>query len=172
MAIRNTAWHKVKPGQIITFNYKGRGEIRSTKHTIILLNPDLRYKKSTTNRIKRFVVGLQLDTSRTRPLTPTKMEGLIRELGGVDVIDGAFQVDVKNKSNKPPKSATRAIYKRVDDYVRKNNNWRTFDRTKCIRNRVYLELDSELIPKDIIDEYHQKQVDENIKMMEEVFGED
>jgi len=46
MALRNTTWHKVEPGQIISFVYKTKGENRGYKRTIMLLNPDLKYRKN------------------------------------------------------------------------------------------------------------------------------
>ena len=47
MAIKNTAWHQVEPGQIVTFMYKSKGETRGYKRTILMLNPDLRFRKKT-----------------------------------------------------------------------------------------------------------------------------
>ena len=66
MALRNTAWHAVEPGQIVTFGYKSEGSNKLYKRTVLIINPDMRYRKKTTKRIKRFVVGIQLDTQLTR----------------------------------------------------------------------------------------------------------
>ena len=74
MAIKNTAWHAVEPGQIVSFRYKSEGSKRSYKRTVLILNPDMRYRKKSTGRIKRFVVGIQLDTAVSRPITETKLE--------------------------------------------------------------------------------------------------
>ena len=52
MALRNTTWTKVEPGQIISFVYKTKKETRGYKRTILLLNPDLKYRKKSTGRIK------------------------------------------------------------------------------------------------------------------------
>ena len=65
MALRNTAWHQVEPGQIVSFLYKGQDSNRAVKRTILVLNPNLRYRKKSTKRVKSFVVGLQLDTAIT-----------------------------------------------------------------------------------------------------------
>ena len=73
MALRNTAWHQVEPGQIVTFLYKGKDSKRAVKRTILVLNPNLRYRKKSTKRVKSFVVGLQLDTAITPPITSTKL---------------------------------------------------------------------------------------------------
>ena len=174
MAIRNTAWTKVKPGQIISFRYKGKFDKKSVKRTIILLNPDYRFKKVSTGRQKRFVVGLQIDTGTTRPLVSTRMESLMRELGGADLKEGAITIDVAGRdTTKPSRAETRNIYKRIDDFVRKNKNWRTYDRIKCLRNRVYLEVDSDLIPKDIMDEFVEKQASEmGVDKIQELLNED
>ena len=90
MALRNTTWTKVEPGQIISFVYKTKNETRGYKRTILLLNPDLKYRKKSTGRIKRFVVGLVLDTQITRPLTETKVDKLFNLTGGLEVEEGCF----------------------------------------------------------------------------------
>ena len=57
MAIRNTSWARVEPGQIVSFVYKSQNEKRGYKRTVLLINPDWRYRKKSTGRIKRYVVG-------------------------------------------------------------------------------------------------------------------
>ena len=40
MAIKNTAWHKVLPGQIVNFIYKTKGESKGYKRTVLIINPE------------------------------------------------------------------------------------------------------------------------------------
>lgn len=150
MAIRNTAWTKVEPGQIVTFMYKSKGETRGYKRTILMLNPDLRFRKKTTKRIKRFVAGLVLDTAITRPLTESKVEKLFGKLGGLEIEEEALAADLPDRVSK---AQTRVMYRRLKALVKNYKNYRTFDRRECLKRRVYLEVDYNKIPKDTLDEF-------------------
>ena len=150
MAIRNTAWHQVEPGQIVSFMYKTKGETRGYKRTVLILNPDLRFRKKTTKRIKRFVAGLILDTAITRPLTETKVEKLFGKLGGLEVEEDALAATLPDRVSK---AQTRVMYNRLEQLVNQYQNYRTFDRRECLKRRVYLEVDYNKIPKDTLDDF-------------------
>ena len=150
MSVRNTAWTKVEPGQIVTFMYKSKGETRGYKRTILLLNPDLRFRKKTTKRIKRFVAGLVLDTAITRPLTESKVEKLFGKLGGLEFEEEAIAADLPDRVSK---AQTRVMYRRLKALVKNYKNYRTFDRRECLKRRVYLEVDYNKIPKDTLVEF-------------------
>jgi len=145
VAIRNTAWHMVEPGQIVSFRYKSLGSNKSYNRTVLILNPDMRYRKKTTGRIKRFVVGIQLDTQITRPLTPTKIEALFNRVGGLEFEEGAISGDLKDRLSK---AETVTLTGRLKPWY---SHLRTFSRRTCRRNRVYLELDYMKIPKDTVE---------------------
>ncbi len=150
MALRNTAWHQVEPGQIVTFLYKADGSKRAVKRTILVLNPNLRYRKKSTKRIKSFVVGLQLDTAITPPITSTKLENLFGKIGGLEIEEGAIAGDLKDRMT--PADTTR-LYKKLKNLVSKYNNYRTFSRRMCLKRRVYLEMDYRRIPKDTLEQF-------------------
>ena len=150
MSVRNTAWTKVEPGQIVTFMYKSKGETRGYKRTILLLNPDLRFRKKTTKRIKRFVAGLVLDTAITRPLTESKVEKLFGKLGGLEFEEEAIAADLPDRVSK---AQTRVMYRRLKALVKNYKNYRTFDRRECLKRRVYLEVDYNKRPKDTLVEF-------------------
>ena len=150
MALRNTAWHQVEPGQIVSFMYKTKGETRGYKRTVLILNPDLRFRKKTTKRIKRFVAGLILDTAITRPLTETKVEKLFGKLGGLEVEEDALAANLPDRVSK---AQTRVMYNRLEQLVNQYQNYRTFDRRECLKRRVYLEVDYNKIPKDTLDDF-------------------
>ena len=147
MALRNTTWHKVEPGQIISFVYKTKNETRGYKRTIMLLNPDLKYRKKSTGRIKRYVVGLVLDTQITRPLTTTKVEQLFNRTGGLEMEEDALAANLPDTISK---AQNTKLYNRLKAFVRTNKNYRTFDRRECLKRRVYLEVDYNKIPKDTL----------------------
>jgi len=164
MALRNTTWTKVEPGQIISFVYKTKKETRGYKRTILLLNPDLKYRKKSTGRIKRFVVGLVLDTAITRPLTETKVDKLFNLTGGLEVEEGALAANLPDTISK---AQTKKLYNRLKSVVNQYKNYRTFDRRECLKRRVYLELDYKGIPKDTLDRFESEQRIENAFMLED-----
>ena len=164
MALRNTTWHKVEPGQIISFVYKTKGENRGYKRTIMLLNPDLKYRKKSTGRIKRYVVGLVLDTQITRPLTTTKVEQLFNRTGGLEMEEDALAANLPDTISK---AQNTKLYNRLKAFVRTNKNYRTFDRRECLKRRVYLEVDYKGIPKDTLDRFESEQRIKNAFMLED-----
>ena len=164
MALRNTTWHKVEPGQIISFVYKTKGETRGYKRTIMLLNPDLKYRKKSTGRIKRYVVGLVLDTQITRPLTTTKVEQLFNRTGGLEMEEDALAANLPDTISK---AQNTKLYNRLKAFVRTNKNYRTFDRRECLKRRVYLEVDYKGIPKDTLDRFESEQRIKNAFMLED-----
>jgi len=166
MSVRNTAWTKVEPGQIVTFMYKSKGETRGYKRTILLLNPDLRFRKKTTKRIKRFVAGLVLDTAITRPLTESKVEKLFGKLGGLEFEEEAIAADLPDRVSK---AQTRVMYRRLKALVKNYKNYRTFDRRECLKRRVYLEVDYNKIPKDTLVEFSKEMERKFTKQIEAGF---
>ena len=164
MALRNTTWHKVEPGQIISFVYKTKNETRGYKRTIMLLNPDLKYRKKSTGRIKRYVVGMVLDTQITRPLTTTKVEQLFNRTGGLEMEEDALAANLPDTISK---AQNTKLYNRLKAFVRTNKNYRTFDRRECSKRRVYLEVDYKGIPKDTLDRFESEQRIKNAFMLED-----
>ena len=164
MALRNTTWHKVEPGQIISFVYKTKNETRGYKRTIMLLNPDLKYRKKSTGRIKRYVVGLVLDTQITRPLTTTKVEQLFNRTGGLEMEEDALAANLPDTISK---AQNTKLYNRLKAFVRTNKNYRTFDRRECLKRRVYLAVDYKGIPKDTLDRFESEQRIKNAFMLED-----
>ena len=164
MALRNTTWQKVEPGQIISFVYKSKGENRGYKRTIMLLNPDLKYRKKSTGRIKRYVVGMVLDTQITRPLTTTKVEQLFNRTGGLEVEEEALAANLPDTISK---AQNTKLYNRLKAFVKTNKNYRTFDRRECLKRRVYLEVDYKGIPKDTLDRFESEQRIKNAFMLED-----
>ena len=116
----------------------------------LILNPDLRFRKKSTKRIKRFVAGLILDTAITRPLTETKVEKMFGKLGGLEVEEGTLAADMPDRVSK---AQTTVYYRRLKNLVGQYQNYRTFDRRECLKRRVYLEVDYNKIPKDTLDKF-------------------
>lgn len=160
MALRNIAWHSVEPGHIVSFIYKTHGETKGYKRTVLILNPDLRYRKKTTNRIKRFVVGIQLDTQITRPITETKLEMLFKRIGGLEFEEGAISGDLPDRLSKAGTTKLTGRLRPWYDYLR------TYSRRECRKRRVYLEVDYMKIPKDTVDKFDEEIMQKYEKLFE------
>jgi hypothetical protein len=146
--------------------YKSKGETRGYKRTILLLNPDLRFRKKTTKRIKRLDAGLLLDTAITRPLTESKVEKLFGKLGGLEFEEEAIAADLPDRVSK---AQTRVMYRRLKALVKNYKNYRTFDRRECLKRRVYLEVDYNKIPKDTLVEFSKEMERKFTKQIEAGF---
>ena len=160
MAIRNTSWARVEPGQIVSFVYKSQNEKRGYKRTVLLINPDWRYRKKSTGRIKRYVVGLQLDTAISAPLTTPKLERLLglmptKSKSGLELEEGAVSVELPDKLSR---AETKQVYRKIRKVVKQFKNYRTFDRRECMKRRVILELDYKRLPKELLSEFQDEQM--------------
>ena len=147
MALRNTARHQDEPGQIVSFLYKGQDSNRAVKRTILVINPNLRYRKKSTKRTKSFVVGLQLDTAITPPITESKLENLFGKIGGLEIEEGAIAGDLKDRLSKAETVKLTGRLRPFYKYLR------TYSLAEARRNRVYLEVDYMRIPKDTMDKF-------------------
>ena len=160
MALRNIAWHMVEPGQLVSFIYKNKNETKGVKRTVIIVNPDLKYRKKSTGRVKRYVVGLQIDTAVKAPITKSKVENLFKRLGGLEIEEGAISAKMPDKLSP---AETGKIYRKL---MGMSNLYRTYDRRECLKRRVYLEIDSNLIPNETLKRFERKQMKELEKSLE------
>tara|TARA_Y100000004_G_scaffold192822_1_gene254061 strand:- start:698 stop:1204 length:507 start_codon:yes stop_codon:yes gene_type:complete len=165
VAIKNTAWSKVEAGQIVDFVYKSKNDTKGTKRTVIIVSSDYKYRKKSTGRIKRFVVGLQIDRVGQRPIPKGQLNEIFKNLGGMELEEGAFSADLPDNVNKN-KIATEKLYTRLKALVKKYNMWRTYDRRECMKRRVYLQMDYDRIPKPILKSFEKEQTTQITNMME------
>lgn len=171
MAVKNTTWTKVLPGQILSFVYKSQGtKSRGYKRTIILINPDWKYRKKSTGRVKRYVVGIQINTSKSPALPATKLKKILENVsfrkgkGKLEVEDGALSA--KLPDDKMTKQETKRIYRNIKKLVKQLGNYRTFDRRECMKRRVFLEVSYNKLPKQMIQEAEQDQLIEMMRLSE------
>jgi hypothetical protein len=161
VAIRNTAWHAVEPGQIVTFRYKSEGSSKAYKRTVLIINPDMRYRKKTTKRIKRFVVGIQIDTQIAKALTEARLKQLFKRVGGLEFEEGAVAGNLPDRMSK---ASTVKITGKLRPFY---SRLRTYSRRVCRRNRVYLELDYARIPDDTVAKFERELIAKYDKLFEE-----
>ncbi len=164
MALRNTSWDKVEAGQIVNFIYKSKKEAKGSKRTVIIINSDYKYRKKSTGRIKRFVVGLQIDVAGKRPLAKNQLNQIFESFGGMEIEGDSISVKMKDDTNRN-KMATEKTYQKMRNIVNRYDMWRTYDRRECAKRRVYLEVDYNRVPEDIIDSFEKEQ---SKKIMEQL----
>tara|TARA_B100000965_G_C19568984_1_gene748167 strand:- start:901 stop:1368 length:468 start_codon:yes stop_codon:yes gene_type:complete len=140
MAIRNTTWSKIEPGQIVTFTYKGENNPRPIRRTVLCINPEYRYRKKN-GRTTKFFIGLQINTQTSKAVLPATLQRILNRLGGLEKEDGALGIDMKEDINK---IETTKIVQQLRGLT---NLYRTFNLRECKRKRVVLELDYAQIPK-------------------------
>ena len=165
MAIKNTAWSKVEAGQIVDFTYKSKNDTKGTKRTVIIINSDYKYRKKSTGRIKRFVVGLQIDVAGKRPLAKNQLNQIFESFGGMEIEGDSVSVKMKDDTNRN-KMATEKTYQKMKNIVNRYDMWRTYDRRECMKRRVYLQVDYNRVPQDVIDSFEKEQIKKITNMME------
>ena len=82
-------WGKVKPGDIISFRYKGK-KATGTLTTLLVLNPRIPYTRK--DKTKTFhLIGLKLESRGNIPIIKSKpmLVQLLERIGEVQVIDSS-----------------------------------------------------------------------------------
>jgi len=146
MSIKNTNWASVEPGQIITFVYKSKNESRGNKRTVLVINPEVRYKKKNGQTTK-FLAGIQLlnQNDPTSKLRPSQIKGIFDRLG-VERDEGVLEAGI-DAETRLTEAQTQKLLKRIQPYM---DNYRTFLLRECRRRRVFLETQYDKIPKSVI----------------------
>tara|TARA_B100000900_G_C20470738_1_gene671268 strand:- start:250 stop:750 length:501 start_codon:yes stop_codon:yes gene_type:complete len=146
MSIKNTNWASIEPGQIITFVYKSKNESRGYKRTVLVVNPELRFRKKSGQTTK-FLAGIQLlnQNDPTSKLRPSEMRGIFSRLG-IENDEGVIEAGI-NKETRLTEAQTKNILKKIKPYM---DNYRTFILRECRRRRVFLETQYAQIPKTVI----------------------
>ena len=146
MALKNTAWHRIQPGQIVSFVYKSDHESRGYKRTVLCINPELRYKKKNGRTIK-FFVGLQLfsQDDPTNKIRPVEIKRIMDKFG-VERQSGAIAVDI-DRNEDMTKQETSMVVEKLKPFM---DNYRTFKLRECRRRRVFLETQYDKIPKSVV----------------------
>ena len=140
MAIKNTTWHKVETGQIVTFMYQSKGESTPVKRTVLVINPELRYKKKN-GRTTKFFIGFQLNRVGEKEIMPNRLNRMLLKMGGLESEDGVLGASMQE-------DISRAQTQQLIRVLRtETSRYRTFNLRKCKRKRVFLETDYKQIPK-------------------------
>ena len=125
--MKNTTWHLVESGQIVSFRYKSQSG-RSVNRTVLCLDPEFRYRKKSTNRVVQFFIGLELNASDKPSLPVGKAKQLFEILGTTD--DTPTQTTTQEMEK---------IYQSIKGFLNSTPIFKTYLLRKCRKNRVFLE---------------------------------
>ena len=139
MSKRIYNWAKVKPGDIISFRYKGN-KPTGTLTTILVLNPKLPNKRQ--DGVTNFhLVGLKLEKQGVIPHIKNKEElvELLSRIGELQVVDSEnqiYRVDIKGSG---PRGFRQAGYKKLKRYFEEHGVYRTYIWEQATNSTVFLE---------------------------------
>ena len=125
--MKNTTWHLVESGQIVSFRYKSQSG-RSVNRTVLCLDPEFRYRKKSTGRVVQFFIGLELNSSDKPSLPVGKAKQLFEILGTTD--DTPTQTTTQEMEK---------IYQSIKGFLNSTPIFKTYLLRKCRKNRVFLE---------------------------------
>ena len=125
--MKNTTWHLVQSGQIVSFRYKSQSG-RSVSRTVLCLDPEFRYRKKSTGRVVQFFIGLELNASDKPSLPVGKAKRLFEILGTPD--DTPTQTTTQEMEK---------IYQSIKGFLNSTPIFKTYLLRKCRKNRVFLE---------------------------------
>jgi hypothetical protein len=140
-------WGKVKPGDIISFRYKGK-QTTGKLATILVLNPRMPHIRK--DKTKTFhLIGLKLEISGTIPTirNKPKLVQLLERVGEIEAVDdenGIYRVDIKNVG---PRGAKQATYQKLKKHIERHSVYRTYNYREARRSQVFLE--PIVLPKEL-----------------------
>ena len=165
--MKNINWNQIQPGQIIKFTYKSMGDKRGISRDVLVLDPSYKYKKKSTGRAVKFVVGLELDTFIKPPITKQKFEKLIKTLGGLSLDEGVKEVG-DNPDKVIKQDRTKNLYNSIKFVIEKQDLFRTYFLRECRKRRVFLLDNYERFPKKALSDLKlKKEAEQSIKKIGE-----
>ena len=125
--MKNTTWHLVKSGQIVSFRYKSQSG-RSVNRTVLCLDPEFRYRKKSTGRVVQFFIGLELNATDKAKLPVGKLKEAFSILG-----------DVNRPPTQTDEQRINQTYLSLKGFLDRTPIFKTYLLRKCRKNRVFLE---------------------------------
>ena len=131
---KNTTWHAINPGDVVSFRYKSTtGSRRSILREVICLDPMYRYRKKSTGRIIQLFIGLEIDNQERPALRPIE----IREL--MELLSRAGQKFDRGQVTAGQQARIRAIYTSIEAFLKKRPIFKTYLLRECRKYRVFEE---------------------------------
>ena len=141
MARIGTSWSKIQPGDIITFNYKGKTTGKQRLQTILVLNPKW-YIVVEGQRVFQ-MIGLKLAEQRVRTIKEASkvVTDIFNKLGTLEAIDekkDIYRVRMKTQDQFWA-GAKKTVYKRIRYLLNKEPIYRTYDWEQARKSGVFYE---------------------------------
>jgi len=129
--MKNTNWHILEPGQVVSFIYKSQtGDRTSARRTVICLDPRYRYRKQSTGRVVEYFIGLEIDNSLKPTIQPAILKQLFEILGeNADLI----------LDDTGEESRMKKVYLELKQFLNRNPIFKTYFYRECRKRRVFLE---------------------------------
>ena len=142
MARLGTSWGKIQPGDIISFNYRGKSSGQQRLHTILVLNPKYYTIDKKGERVFQ-LIGLKLAEQRIRTIREAAkvVDQLFNKLGVLEAIDekkDIYRVQMK-KSDLFWGGAKDTVYRRIRYLLGKEPIYRTYDWETARKSGVFYE---------------------------------
>ena len=133
-----TNWGKISPGDIISFRYRTKGELKL--HTILVMGVGIPYRKKD-GKTSNHLVGVKLESVGIRPMVrdPNALSTLLSKLGEIQQVDlqnEIYRVDIKGAN---AKGAPQNTYQKIKQQVSRFNLYRTYDYDEARKSQVFLE---------------------------------
>ena len=127
-------WGKVKPGDIISFRYKGKNSTGKLT-TILVLNPKIQLHKER-GKTDFYLVGLKLESQGVIPHIRNKREmvELLERIGELQVVDAKNEIYSKGANYPNP-----LPYQKLKRYIEHNKAYRTYIWEQASNSQVFLE---------------------------------
>jgi len=131
---KNTTWHAINPGDIVSFRYKSTtGSRRSILREVICLDPLYRYRKKSTGRIIQLFIGLEIDNQQKPALRPAQLRELMQ------LLSRAGQKFDRGQVTAGQQARIRAIYTSIESFLIKYPIFKTYLLRECRKYRVFEE---------------------------------
>ena len=139
--MKNVSWNNLIPGQIISFLYQSKNDIRAVRRFVVVLDPRYIQKTKTVPRpvISQIIsllggMAVNVDEAGNPYGKQVNIEGLTEDTRAKDVTTAEFT----------------KIFNRIRILVGTQSILRTYDLLQCRKRRVFLETDYGLIPRSVI----------------------
>ena len=132
-------WGKVKPGDIISFRYKGKNATGKLT-TILVLNPKIQLHKES-GKTDFYLVGLKLESQGVIPHIRNKREmvELLERIGELQVVDAENEIYRVNIKGAGPRGFRDRDYQKLKRYIEHNKAYRTYIWEQASNSQVFLE---------------------------------
>ena len=131
-------WGKVKPGDIISFRYKGKNSTGKLT-TILVLNPKIQLHKER-GKTDFYLVGLKLESQGVIPHIRNKREmvELLERIGELQVVDAKNEIYRVNVKGAGPRGFRDRDYQKLKRYIEHNKAYRTYIWEQASNSQVFL----------------------------------